>query len=288
MPANFYQKFPQPFPAKIIPGVPYPLHPVAVGNTKPDQDVIENSVVGGDDYVKLVGREGKTINQIREQSGATIIIKEKCGMPPNKHFEVEYKGNKKQIEKAKKMVSNVLHEDTKDKNDFREVNDTTMQNNNFQIGVRIECRSTSQTDCICKIHQYKPSQNDIMLKIDLNETIFGRNVIRNVRQSLGLTTDNSSYSSGVQELSKATLYKGSFISYEFEVSLDEKSTSSLQTKFKILCSQVAENQEQDFPELNEPEEIADHKVNLTSLKVLDYENIRKKSFVCTFNSDAPK
>jgi len=123
-----------------------------------------------------------------------------------------------------------------------------------------------------------------MLKIDLNETVFGRNVIRNARQSLGLTTDNS----GLQELSKATLYKGSFISYEFEVSLDEKSTSSLQTKFKILCSQVAENQEQDFPELNEPEEIADHKVNLTSLKVLDYENIRKKSFVCTFNSDAPK
>ena len=265
---------------------------MAAGYSIPDQDVIENSVVGGDDYVKLVGREGKTINQIREQSGATIIIKEKCGMPPNKHFEVEYKGTKKQIEKAKKMVSNVLHEDTKDKsrngNDSGEVNDTTMQNNNFQIGVRIECRSTSQTDCVCKIHQYKPSQNDIMLKIDLNETVFGRNAIRNVRQSLGLPTDNCSYSSsGVQESSKATLYKGSFISYEFEVALDEKATSSLQSKFKILCSQVAENQEQDFPELIEPEEIADHKVNLTSLKVLDYENIRKKSFICTFNSDAP-
>ena len=98
IPANFYQKFPQPFPGKLIPGVPYPLHPMAAGySTIPGQDVIENSVVGGDDYVKLVGREGKTINQIREQSGATIIIKEKCGMPPNKHFEVEYKGTKKQI-----------------------------------------------------------------------------------------------------------------------------------------------------------------------------------------------
>ena len=90
----------------------------------------------------------------------------------------------------------------------------------------------------------------------------------------------------MQQLSKATLYKGSFISYEFEVSLAEKATSSLQSKFKLLYNPAAENHQQDFPELTEPEEIADHKVNLTSLKVLDYENIRKKSFVCTFNSDA--
>ena len=61
-----------------------------------------------DKYAILVGREGKTINNIRQDSGAQITITEKRDKPPNKYYEVHYSGEPLQIARAKSLVSDVL------------------------------------------------------------------------------------------------------------------------------------------------------------------------------------
>jgi hypothetical protein len=284
---NVYNQYPQNFPAKMIPGVRYPIQlpqePKTAAPPVVNHDLTESIVVvKEEDYDKLIGREGKTINKIREESKASITIKEKMGYPPNKYFEVVYKGTRRQVEKAKELACNVLQQDGAHAKNSKQVDDGAgkedgVEGFKFYIGVRVECKVKSEKDCACKIHHYVPSQNDIMKKVDLNETLFGKQVIRNVQESLGLNGDlfNSSSQKGVF---KSTLYKGSFLCCEFEVSLDEKETETLQTNFKNLCKKVSENKDQEFPELNEPEEIKNHKLNLTSMKFLNNnDKILKKS-----------
>eukprot|EP00090_Calanus_glacialis_P021215 TRINITY_DN32747_c0_g1_i1.p1 TRINITY_DN32747_c0_g1~~TRINITY_DN32747_c0_g1_i1.p1 ORF type:complete len:524 (+),score=128.76 TRINITY_DN32747_c0_g1_i1:93-1664(+) len=286
---NFYNQYPQSFPANIVPGVPYPVQlpqePQTVAAPVVKDDLTESIVVvKEEDYDKLIGREGKTINRIREESKATIIIKEKIGYntQPNKYFEVVYKGTRRQVDKAKELASNVLQQDGTLAKNNKQVDDgagkeDAVQDFKFYMGVRVECKVKNEKDCACKIHHYVPSQNDIMLKVDLNETLFGKQVIRNVQESLGLNRDLF-HSNSQKGVCKSTLYKGSFLSCEFEVSLDERETATLQTNFKNLCKKVIENEDQEFPELNEPEEIKNHKLNLTSMKFLNNnENILKKT-----------
>jgi len=114
---NFYQQYPTNLPVNIKPCVSYPLpvQPVQMPKepTKSAFPLVQQDIHVSVDMVKdedssvLIGREGKTINRIREESGATIIIKEKISSPSVKCFEIVYKGTKEQIAKAKSLVVNV-------------------------------------------------------------------------------------------------------------------------------------------------------------------------------------
>jgi len=127
-PQSFHGQYPQSFPAKLVPGVPYPIQTINIQHQSQStksplraEDLTESvSVVEEKDYTKLIGREGKTIDRIREQSGAAIIIREKCGNPPNKHFEVEYKGTLRQVEKAKELACIVLRQENSDTKDNKQ------------------------------------------------------------------------------------------------------------------------------------------------------------------------
>jgi len=50
--------------------------------------------------------------------------------------------------------------------------------------VKIECTVPDDILCLCKIHHKKPSNHDIMETINLRETLFGRQIKRNVQASL--------------------------------------------------------------------------------------------------------
>ena len=84
---------PAPTPSVPAPSVPQPPLPTFLPEVK---------------YAILVGREGKTINKIRQESGAHITIKEKRDKPPNMYYEVHYSGESLQIAKAKTLVSDLL------------------------------------------------------------------------------------------------------------------------------------------------------------------------------------
>ena len=76
---------------------------------KPDIQIIQQ-----EQYSRLVGYGGKTINSIRKDSEATIIIKEvsqcdyKRGKAPKNYYEVHYSGTTEQVKKAKDLVKDAL------------------------------------------------------------------------------------------------------------------------------------------------------------------------------------
>ena len=55
-----------------------------------------------------MGKEGETIDAIREESGATVTIKEKTDKPPSKYYEVSYSGSFSCVSLAREMVDNIV------------------------------------------------------------------------------------------------------------------------------------------------------------------------------------
>ena len=66
-------------------------------------------IVPEEKYSLLVGTEGKTIDAIRQLSGAQISIKEKRDKPPNLYYEVHYYGDPGSVKYAREMVSNIVN-----------------------------------------------------------------------------------------------------------------------------------------------------------------------------------
>ena len=69
---------------------------------------ISTDIVPDHQYSLLVGREGETIDAIREVSGAHVTIKEKTDKPPIKYYEVTYSGTVNSVSLAKEMVDKIL------------------------------------------------------------------------------------------------------------------------------------------------------------------------------------
>ena len=65
-------------------------------------------IVPEDKYSLLVGKEGETIDAIREESGATVTIMEKRDKPPSKYYEVSYSGSFSCVSLAREMVDNIV------------------------------------------------------------------------------------------------------------------------------------------------------------------------------------
>ena len=100
----------QPLTAAAFLGAPViqPLITPVPASSVPQPPHVLPTFLPEDKYAILVGREGKTINKIREESGAHITIKEKRDKPPIKYYEVHYSGEPLQIAKAKTLVSDLL------------------------------------------------------------------------------------------------------------------------------------------------------------------------------------
>ena len=65
-------------------------------------------IITDDKYSLLVGKEGETIDAIREESGATVTIMEKTDKPPSKYYEVSYSGSFSCVSLAREMVDNIV------------------------------------------------------------------------------------------------------------------------------------------------------------------------------------
>ena len=65
-------------------------------------------IIPEDKYLLLMGKEEETIDAIREESGATVTIKEKTDKPPSKYYKVSYSGSFSCVSLAREMVENIV------------------------------------------------------------------------------------------------------------------------------------------------------------------------------------
>ena len=223
------------------------------------------TVIQEDQYSMLVGHEGRTINMIRKDSGATITIKEKTDKPPIKYYEVHYFGTDDQVKKAKELVKEVLEPFQKDSiKNVSSDEDTSEESKKsegrtFHFGVQVECDDPTLRNCRCKIHD-QISKTVILEHVELTTSEFGKLVIENVEKSLELPAKSFS-------LIKAVLYKTSFLSCEFKITLDIPEVSRLQKKFKEVCQNILSSSDNlKFPVLQEPTPVTNHKLYLTFIQ----------------------
>ena len=214
-------------------------------------------------YNFLVGRAGITINQIREKSGATIIISLK-NKTDTVFYLVHIHGSTDQINKAKEMINSVLNPFPQKNLNISKPNTEKSPSGTFQynFGVQVECEDPTLKNCQCKIHDVsikKQNENmdmDISMQVELQDSEFGKMVIENVEKSLGLPEEGF-------KSTKAVLYKGSFLTCEFQIDLKIDEISKLQVHFKDLCTVTFKDANQEFPILKEPTSITNHKLLLT-------------------------
>ena len=244
---------------------------------------VEN--IAEDQYSLLVGLGGATINLIRDQSGATITIKERIDKPPNKYYEVFYSGFEDQVENAKRLVASVLtpfssSETFEDREATEEVAITEISDprkkRRFKLQVLVSCNKSYQANCDCRIQE---SENNpvchsnhpwITKKVDLKSTSFGKLVIEIFCSSLGVNGENISSID-------SSLYNRSYLSCQFTVDLNVKETSELQEKFKRVCK-IAISNNHDYPTICYPAAILDHTLLLTKISACSIDNRGKSTF----------
>ena len=221
-------------------------------------------------YIKLVGREGRTINQIRQRSGATITIKEKTDKPPVKYYEVHYLGSAEQVKTAIELVNEVLSGEAD--NAILDVassssDDESPGKRGFLFGVRVECDNPALKHCRCRIHD---PEYCIKVLNDLRTSDLGKLIIENLETSLDLPPDSFTDAKGI-------ILKTSFICCKFRIELNVHQVARLQQKYRSLCSELFSSESNSLnPLLKEPTPITGHKLYLTHIQSFDKKN-RKES-----------
>merc|ERR1719438_317211 len=101
----------------------------------------------------------------------------------------------------------------------------------FNFGVQVECEVPGLKNCPCKIHsdEDKIKNMDISKKVQLEESEFGKMIIENAEKSLRLPEEGF-------KSTKAVLYRGSFLTCEFQIDLSVDEISKLQIQFKDICT----------------------------------------------------
>ena len=252
-----------------VPTQPFTCTPIPVQKDGISTKVLFYTVkmmIPEDQYSLLVGRAGATINQIREMSGATITVSLK-DKTDKLYYEVVINGLVDQINKAKEMIRSVVNPFSEESLESSKQNESSSSDTfQFNFGVQVECEVPGLRNCPCNIHfdQHTNRNMDISKKVQLEESEFGKMVIENVEKSLRLPEEGF-------KSTKAVLYKGSFLTCEFQIDLSVDEISKLQIQFKDICTATLNDLNQEFPILKEPTSITSHKLLLT--------------FVQSFNQD---
>jgi len=253
---------PPPVVKPVLPGQTY-VPPFLAGSSPPFHgNVID--IVPDHKYSLLVGRAGKTINAIREESGATVTIKEKTDKPPSKYYEVSYSGNCDSIAIAREMVSQVLNPN---------VGDSAVGSEKvlriYKFGVQVKCHDPSLHICPCKFYQQKAlkTKEAIHEIDDITSYEFGRLVVENVEKSLDLPTGSNI---------KAIIDKGSLVSLVLTACLNVSEITQLQKKYTLICRKIwtSMDSEEEFPELRDPTPVTNHTLYLTYVQT--FSQVRSK------------
>ena len=218
-------------------------------------------IVPDDKYSLLVGREGKTINAIREESGATVTIKEKTDKPPSKYYEVSYSGSLDSMAIAREMVSQVLNPD---------VGDSSVGNEKvvriYKFGVQVKCHDPSLHKCPCKVYEKTASKTKeaIHETDDIRSYEFGRSVVENVEKSLDLPIGSKI---------KAIIDNGSLVSLVLTANLNVSEITQLQKKYTLVCTNIWNSNDfkEEFPELREPTPVTNHTLYLTYVQTFSQD-----------------
>ena len=109
---------PPPVVRMVLPSTISTLNSLATNNNNPSTHIGQKTtepvtvkaidIITDDKYSLLVGKEGETIDAIREASGATVTIMEKTDKPPSKYYEVSYSGSFSCVSLAREMVDNIV------------------------------------------------------------------------------------------------------------------------------------------------------------------------------------
>ena len=167
-----------------------------------------------EDYSALVGWAGKTINDIRDKSGAGICMTEKKDKPPLTYYVVHYSGTTDQIQLAKKLVLDAIK------------NTDKIERKKYDFGVKIDChKQVDKMNCQCK---FSKGPNDSLMKLKI--TAIGSIILLNMATILGLPENIIK--------SCRLAYDSSNTVIAFTLEVDEQQALALQNKFKAICIQT--------------------------------------------------
>ena len=192
-----------------------------------------------------MGTGGKTIDAIRTESGATVTIAERRGVPPLRYYAVTYSGTAEQTSKARELVGRVIEPFQAETN--------SPARRTFLLGIQLHCTADA-ADCECRALDYDR----------ISKSMLGKSMISNIRCSLGLPA-NFTTPGSLKSCCKSLVNCDGLVKLDFEVELEEEECEHFQRKFKRLCANLWEG-EAEHPQLISPAPLPGHTVSLTFVR----------------------